>query len=53
MLAKHFTIPVDNAFRPIRKYARDHNRKVTDVAADIVSGEITSEALITPYGQQP
>lgn len=42
MLAKHFTIPVDNAFLLIRKYARDRHRKVADVAAGIVSGEITS-----------
>ena len=53
MLAEHFTIPVDNAFQVIRKYARGHNRKVADVAAAITSGKITSQALITPHGQQP
>ena len=53
MLGEHFTIPMDNAFQMIRKYAREHNRKVADVAAAIVSGKITSQALITPHGQQP
>ncbi len=48
MLAKHFTIPMDDAFPLIMKYARSNNRKVAEVAADIISGKITGQALITP-----
>ena len=53
MLAKHFTMSMDSVFALIRRYARDRNLKVADVAAGIVSGEITIQALIAPRGQQP
>ena len=48
MLAGHFTIPMDNTFPLLRKYARSRNRKIAEVAADIVSGKITGQDLITP-----
>lgn len=53
MLAKHFTMSMDSVFALIRRYARDRNLKVADVAVGIVSGEITIQALIAPRGQQP
>ena len=53
MLAEHFTIPADNAFQVIRTYARGHNREGRRHRRAIISGKITSQALITPHGQQP
>jgi hypothetical protein len=34
------TVNVDLAFALLRGYARDHNRKPTDVATDVVEGRL-------------
>jgi GAF domain-containing protein len=51
MLAEYLTIPVDNAFQVLRKYARGHNRRLSEVASDVVDRKIPSEALISQPGQ--
>jgi transcriptional regulator with GAF, ATPase, and Fis domain len=39
-LAERLGSTVEDAFRVLRRYARDHNRKLTDVAADIVGARM-------------
>ena len=45
MLAEYLTTTVDDAFELLRSYARDHNRKLSEVAADVVTRKIPSAAL--------
>jgi AmiR/NasT family two-component response regulator len=52
MLAEYLTMTVNDAFDLLRKYARGHNRKLSDVASDVVDRTIPSEALITEPGQE-
>ena len=37
---------VDAAFSVLRRYARDHNRKLADVAADVVSRELAAALVV-------
>ena len=39
-LAERLAVSVDTAFGLLRGYARDHNRKLTGVASDIVEGRL-------------
>jgi GAF domain-containing protein len=52
MLAEYLTITVDDAFQLLRSYARDGNRKLSQVASDVVSRKITSAALMGRPGQE-
>jgi GAF domain-containing protein len=45
MLAEYLTTTVDEAFQLLRSYARNHNRKLTDVASDVVKRQIASFAV--------
>jgi GAF domain-containing protein len=47
MLAEYLQMTVDDAFWRLRSYARDHNRKLSDVARDVIDRKIPSTALIT------
>jgi transcriptional regulator with GAF, ATPase, and Fis domain len=40
-LAERLSVTVDDAFSFIRRYARGHHRKLTDVAADITAGRLS------------
>ena len=40
VLAERSRIGVDEAFRRLREYARSHNRSLSDLAAEVVSGAI-------------
>jgi GAF domain-containing protein len=53
MLAEYLTMNVDDAFKLLRNYARDHNRKLSEVAGDIVDRKISRAELTTRPGQQP
>jgi AmiR/NasT family two-component response regulator len=53
MLAEYRTMNVDDAFKLLRNYARDHNRKLSEVASDIVNRKISRAQLTTRPGQQP
>ena len=53
MLAEYLTVTVDDAFTLLRNYARDHNRKLSEVASDIANRTIPSAALARRPGQQP
>lgn len=39
-LAERCNVSVEDAFRMMRRYARDHRRKLTDVAAGIIAGDL-------------
>jgi AmiR/NasT family two-component response regulator len=45
VLAEYLTTSVDEAFQLLRSYARNHNRKLTDVAAGVVNRQIASNAV--------
>ena len=51
MLAEYLAVTVDHASRTLRDYARDHSRKLTEVANDIVNRKIPRTELTTPPGQ--
>ena len=52
MLAEYLAITVDDAFKLLRSYAREHNRKLSEIASDVVGRKIPSAALGRPPGQQ-
>jgi GAF domain-containing protein len=52
MLGEYLKITVDEAFWLLRSYARDHNRKLSDVARDVIDRKIPSAALITWRDQE-
>ena len=45
MLAEHLSTTVDEAFHLLNSYARDHNRRLTEVARDVVDRRIPHDAL--------
>jgi GAF domain-containing protein len=53
MLAEYLRITVDEAFQLLRNYARDRNRKLSDIASDVVNRKIPSSELIPRPGQEP
>jgi hypothetical protein len=52
MIAQYLTVTVDDAFQLLRNYAHYHNRKLSEVASDVVERRIPSVALGRPHGQQ-
>ena len=53
MLSEYLAMNVDDAFKLLRNYARDHNRKLSQVAGDIVSRKISGAELATRPGRHP
>jgi len=53
MLAEYLTMTADDAFKLLRIYARDHNRKLSAIASDVVNRNIPSAALARRPGPQP
>jgi len=51
MLAEQLSTTVDKAFQLLNTYARDHNRRLTEVARDVVHREISHDALARPRGR--
>jgi transcriptional regulator with GAF, ATPase, and Fis domain len=45
MLAEHLSTTVDQAFQLLNNYARNHNRRLTEVARDVVDRKIPHDAL--------
>ena len=45
MLAEYLAITVDDAFTLLRNYAHDFNRKLSEVAMDVVDRKIPGTAL--------
>jgi GAF domain-containing protein len=52
MLAEYLTVTADEAFLVLRTYARSHNRKLAEVASEIVERQLT-RADLTRFGQHP
>jgi GAF domain-containing protein len=48
MLSEYLTVTVDEAFTLLRNYARTRNRKLSEVAGDVVDRIIPSDALTKP-----
>ena len=48
MLAESAQIDVDAAFVWLRTHARDHNRRLSDVARDVIDGRLDAAALTQP-----
>ena len=48
VLAARLGRDLDDVFARMRRYARDHNRRLADVAQDVISGTLGSEALGPP-----
>ncbi|MFI0370571.1 GAF and ANTAR domain-containing protein [Actinomadura sp. 1N219] len=53
MIAERAQVSVDQAFTVMRRYARDHNRKLTDVAVAITQGDLLLSGLPAAPGQAP
>jgi len=53
VVAEHNRVTVDEAFKLLRSYARNHNRLLGQTAAEIISGALASEALELPSRNQP
>jgi GAF domain-containing protein len=45
MLAQSLSLDMEHAFARLRRYARDHNRRLVDVAHDLVSGNLNTEGF--------
>ena len=52
MIAEYLTMTVDDAFMVLRNYARYNNRKLSEVASDVVDRRIPSAMLVRPPGQE-
>jgi len=50
MLAEHLSTTIDEAFQLLNKYAHDHNRRLTEVARDVVDRKIPHDALARQPG---
>lgn len=51
LLAERLGIGMDVAFTTLRGYARAHNRKLGDLARDVIAGVTSAEDLLTEVGQ--
>jgi GAF domain-containing protein len=52
MISEYLTMTVDDAFKVLREYAHYHNRRLSEVASDVVDRRIPSAALARRYGPQ-
>ena len=48
MLAERSQIPADEAFTQLRAYARNHNRRLADVARSTIDGSLDPSAIVAP-----
>ncbi len=53
MLAEYLTVTVDDSFTLLRNYARNHNRKLSEIAREVVDRKIPSAALRRGPGPRP
>ncbi len=51
MLAEHLSTTVDEAFQLLNRYARDHNRRLTAVARDVIDRKLPHDALARRPGR--
>lgn len=50
VLAQRGELQMDQAFQVLRSYARDHNRRLTDIARAVVSRELPAQHLLDHAG---
>ena len=48
VLAEYGGLSMDDAYRALRRYARDHNRKLSAVADSVVNGQLALAEMVTP-----
>jgi AmiR/NasT family two-component response regulator len=48
IVAEHNHISVDDSFKVLRRYARSSNRMLGQVAGDVISGNLATDALTEP-----
>jgi GAF domain-containing protein len=53
IVGEHNHVSVDEAFKLLRGYARNHNRPLRQTATDIIDGTLTADALTAPTSNQP
>ncbi|HYR64285.1 MAG TPA: GAF and ANTAR domain-containing protein [Actinomycetota bacterium] len=55
VLAERASVNVDDAFQMLRTYARNNNRRLHEVAEDVIGGAISTNALtkVPPPSRQP
>lgn len=53
LLAERAQITMDQAFRRLRSYAREHNQRLSHVARELTSGRLTDDAFTTPPDRTP
>jgi hypothetical protein len=46
VLAEHATLDMDTAFAALRRYSRDHNRRLVDVAQDVVQRTLRAADVV-------
>jgi AmiR/NasT family two-component response regulator len=51
MLAEYLTVTVNDAFKLLRNNARSHNRKLSEIASDVVGRQLPAAALNRQPGQ--
>ena len=51
MISEYLTMTMDDAFKLLRNYAHYHNRRLSEVASDVVERRIPSASLSPPHGQ--
>jgi transcriptional regulator with GAF, ATPase, and Fis domain len=52
VLAESGQVDMQTAFEALRRHARDHNRKLADVASAVISGELSPRALLARSGRR-
>jgi hypothetical protein len=53
IVAQHNHVSVDDAFKLLRDYARNHSRPLRQTARDIIDGTLPTETLSAPTRNQP
>jgi hypothetical protein len=53
ILAERYGIALDDSFQQLRRYARNHNRRLHDVAQDLINGTIPPGAFAAPATPEP
>jgi len=53
ILTERYGIALDDSFQQLRSYARNHNRRLNDVAQDVINGTIPTGEFAAPAKPKP
>ena len=53
MVAERSGLRMEEAFSTLRNHARNHNRRLADVAEDVIAGRLAASALGPSPGNRP